>query len=67
MVPVTGEFKNRLPKTSKKVNTANKNNTMQANIADKSTIFFIIFCIKLGCFESRELAACLQVFPVNAH
>jgi len=26
IVPVTGEFKKRLPKTSQKVNTANKNN-----------------------------------------
>ena len=34
IVPVTGEFKKRLPKTSQKVNTANKNNIMPEAIAE---------------------------------
>ena len=54
MVPVTGELKNRLPTTSKKVNNANKNNTMHANIAEMSTIFFMMFCMKLHCFNNID-------------
>ena len=34
IVPVTGEFKKRLPKTSQKVNTANKNNIIPEAIAE---------------------------------
>jgi hypothetical protein len=33
-VPVTGEFKNRLPNTSQKVNTANKNKIIPEAIAE---------------------------------
>jgi hypothetical protein len=33
-VPVTGEFKNLLPNTSQKVNTAHKNKTMPEAIAE---------------------------------
>ena len=34
IVPVTGEFKNRLPNTSQKVNTANKNKIRPEAIAE---------------------------------
>ena len=34
IVPITGEFRNRLPKTSQNVNTAKKNKTIQAPIAE---------------------------------
>ena len=34
IVPVTGEFKNRLPKTSQKVNTARKSKTKPDAVAE---------------------------------
>ena len=34
IVPVTGEFKNRLPKTSQKVNTAKKSKTKPDAVAE---------------------------------